>query len=95
MPETTNEVRDVSTELWIKILSGLAMLSLLLGGFIGSRAINKLDKIGDTLAALVVFVKTNSGEITLLKVADKEILIKVDGISKRVDKVEYKLEGAK
>lgn len=85
------EVRDISTEFWIKMLSGLAGISLLLGSFIGVRAIDKLDKIGDTLAGLVVFVKTNSAEISALKGVDRDILIKVDGISERV----YKLEGAK
>ena len=86
-----SEVRDIPTEIWIKILSGIAGLSLVLAGFIGVRALDKLDIIGDTLTGLVIFVKTNTSEISTLKEADKEIIIKVDGISKRV----YKLEGAK
>ena len=86
-----SEVRDIPTEIWIKILSGIAGLSLVLAGFIGVRALDKLDIIGDTLTGLVIFVKTNTSEISVLKEADKEINIKVDGISRRV----YKLEGAK
>lgn len=86
-----SEVRDIPTELWIKVLSGIAGISLILVAFIGVRALDKLDQIGDTLTGLVVFVQTNISEITNLKETDKEIIIKVDGISKRV----YKLEGAK
>jgi hypothetical protein len=86
-----SEVRDIPTEVWIKVLSGIAGLSLVLAGFIGVRALDKLDIIGDTLTGLVIFVKANTSEISNLKETDKEIIIKVDGISRRV----YKLEGLK
>lgn len=86
-----NQVQDIPAEIWIKVLSGIAGLSLVLAGFIGVRALDKLDIIGDAVTGLVIFVKTNSSEISALKESDKEINIKVDGISKRV----YKLEGAK
>lgn len=84
---SVSEVRDIPAEVWIKVLSGLAAITLVLTSFIGVRAIDKLDQIGDTLADVVGFVQIHSLEISSLKKGLEETNVKVEGNTRNINEI--------
>lgn len=91
MTKEITEVRDIPAEVWIKVLSGLAVVTLSLMALIGSMVIDKLDWIGETLFEVVGSVQKHNSEISRNTKDITEINIKVEGNTQEI----YKLKGLK
>lgn len=82
---------------WIKILAVLAGFTLALAGitvtlvgYIGVRAIDRLDQISNTITEVAPVVRINSSDISDLKKSDTEINVRINTNIQEI----YKLKGA-
>lgn len=59
-----SEVRDIPTEIWIKVLSFLAVITLGLMGYIGDRFIVGQDKTNEELKTMNGYLQTHESRIS-------------------------------
>ena len=85
------EVRDRPTEIWIKVLSLVAIITLPLIGAIGNSLIQGQERTNKELSKMNAFLQTHESRISRNESDINEINVKVSGNSERI----YKLEGAK
>ena len=88
---TLTEVRDRPTEIWIKVLSLVAIVTLPLIGVIGNSLIQGQERMNEELSEMNAYLQTHESRISRNEVDIKEINVKVNGNSERI----YKLKGAK
>ena len=85
------EVRDRPAELWIKVLSLVAVITLPLIGVIGKSLIDGQNRMTEEISKMNAFLQTHESRISRNEDDIKEINVKVNGNSERI----YKLKGAK
>lgn len=88
---TISEVRDRPAEIWIKVLSLVAIVTLPLIGVIGNSLIEGQERTNNELSKINAYLQTHESRISRNEADLKEINVKVLGNSERI----YKLEGAK
>ena len=85
------EVRDRPAEIWIKVLSLVAIVTLPLIGVIGSSLIQGQERMNEELSEMNAYLQTHESRISRNEVDIREINVKVSGNSERI----YKLKGVK
>lgn len=92
------EVRDIPAEIWIKVLSGLAVVTLALIGYVGDSVIDEqkimnrnLSENTKAIIRILTLYQSHEGRISRNESDIEEISVQVLGVSERI----YKLEGAK
>jgi len=89
MKPEPSEVRDRPTEVWIKILSLIAVFTLPLIGAIGNSLIDGQNKMVEEMSKLNAYLQTHESRISRNERDIKEINIISNGNSKWI----YELRG--
>ena len=82
-------VSDRPAEVWIKVLSLVALITLPLIGVIGTMVINNLERINNTITAYSTRLENHEGRISRSESDVKAVLDVQADYGKRI----YKLEG--
>jgi len=85
----TTEVRDRPAELWIKVLSLVAIFTLPLIGVIGNSLIDGQNRMSEELSKLNAFLQTHESRISRNERDIEEVRIISNSNSSRL----YKIEG--
>jgi len=103
MKGEVSEVRDIPTEIWIKVLSGLAVVTLALTAYIGKSIIYEqkttninLNENTKAIIELIGFFQTNSSKISRNITDISEIKGNIEGVNVKVNensKWIYELRG--
>ena len=89
MPGNISEVRDRPAELWIKVLSLVAIFTLPLISVIGSSLIDGQNRMSEELSKLNAFLQTHESRISRNERDIEEVRIISNSNSSRL----YKMEG--
>lgn len=84
-----SEVRDRPAEIWIKVLSLVAIITLPLIGVIGSSLIRGQEKMTDEISKMNAYLRTHEIRISRNEKDIEEVRTLSSGNSDRI----YKLEG--
>ena len=100
MNEKVTQVNDRPAELWIKVLSLVAMITLPLVGVIGSFLIDgqketnsSLEKINNAITSFSVKLENHDGRISRVEDDVKEVRDVQDNYGQRIFKLEEKRNG--
>ena len=85
------EVRDRPAEIWIKVLSLVAIVTLPLIGVIGNSLIDGQNRMTEEISKMNAYLQTHESRISRNESDINEINVKVLGNSEMI----YKLKGAK